>query len=114
GLGPNRGESIAWGIPRADPVPAGGNDYIQVQPRRGCRGWSVYPARPVTARPSFELKALMVINVQSEDSRCVLRLQGRLDANLPDHVAKAMEAAIRAGQHELDLDFAEVSYISSA
>ncbi len=56
----------------------------------------------------------MVINVQSEDSRCVLRLQGRLDANWADHVAKAMEAAIRAGQHELDLDFAEVSYISSA
>jgi len=37
-----------------------------------------------------------------------------LDANWADLVAKSIETAIRAGHHEVDLDFAEVSYISSA
>jgi anti-anti-sigma factor len=56
----------------------------------------------------------MVITVQSQADRYELKLQGRLDANWADLVAKAIETAIRAGHHEIDLDFAEVSYISSA
>jgi len=56
----------------------------------------------------------MVITVHSEENRYELQLQGRLDANWADHVAKALETAIRAGQHQVDLDFAGVSYISSA
>jgi anti-anti-sigma factor len=56
----------------------------------------------------------MVITPQSQDDTYELKLQGRLDANWADLVAKAIETAIRAGHHEVDLDFAEVSYISSA
>jgi anti-anti-sigma factor len=56
----------------------------------------------------------MVITVQSQADRHELKLQGRLDANWTDLVAKAIETAIRAGHHEIDLDFAQVSYISSA
>jgi anti-anti-sigma factor len=33
---------------------------------------------------------------------------------LGDQVGKAIDSAIRAGHHELDLDLAEVNYISSA
>jgi anti-anti-sigma factor len=56
----------------------------------------------------------MVITVQSQGDRYELKLQGRLDANWADLVAKAIETAIRAGHHQLDLDFSEVTYISSA
>jgi anti-anti-sigma factor len=56
----------------------------------------------------------MVITVQSQADRHELKLQGRFDANWADLVAKAIETAIRAGHHEIDLDFAEVNYISSA
>jgi anti-anti-sigma factor len=56
----------------------------------------------------------MVITVQSQTDRHELKLQGRLDANWADLVAQAIETAIRAGHHEVDLDFAEVNYISSA
>jgi anti-anti-sigma factor len=56
----------------------------------------------------------MVITPQSQGDRYELKLQGRLDANWADLVAKAIETAILAGHHEIDLDFAEVSYISSA
>ena len=56
----------------------------------------------------------MIITVQSQADRHELKLQGRLDANWADLVAKSIETAIRAGHHEVDLDFAEVSYISSA
>jgi anti-anti-sigma factor len=56
----------------------------------------------------------MVITVQSEPDRHEIKLQGRLDANWADLVAKSLETAIRAGHHEVALDFAEVSYISSA
>jgi len=43
-----------------------------------------------------------------------LLLNGRFDANWADHVGSAIETAIRAGQHHLDLDLAQVEYISSA
>lgn len=56
----------------------------------------------------------MVITTQSQGERHELLLQGRLDANWADLVAKAIETAIRAGHHEIDLDLAKVEYISSA
>src|SRR5215472_1883553 len=56
----------------------------------------------------------MIITPRSQGDPYELKLQGRLDANWADLVAKAIETAIRAGHHEVDLDFAEVSYISSA
>lgn len=56
----------------------------------------------------------MIISVESQAERHVLKLQGRFDANWSDLVANAIEAAIRGGHHDIDLDFAEVSYISSA
>jgi anti-anti-sigma factor len=56
----------------------------------------------------------MIITPQSQGDPYVLKLQGRLDANWSDLVGKAIETAIRAGHHEVELDFAEVGYISSA
>src|SRR5262245_13257501 len=56
----------------------------------------------------------MVITTQLSEGRHELQLQGRFDANWADHVGKAIESAIRGGQHEVDLDFSEVNYISSA
>jgi len=56
----------------------------------------------------------MEITVQSRADRYELQLQGRLDANWSEHVGQAIETAIRAGYHQLDLDFAQVDYISSA
>ena len=43
-----------------------------------------------------------------------LKLKGRLDAIWSDHVARALDECVRAGQHALALDMAEVDYISSA
>jgi anti-anti-sigma factor len=43
-----------------------------------------------------------------------LRLRGRLDANWAEHLGNAIESAVRAGQHHIDLEFAQVDYISSA
>src|SRR5215471_6179820 len=56
----------------------------------------------------------MIITTQTFEGRHVLQLQGRFDANWADQVGKAIESAIRAGHHQLDLDFAQVDYISSA
>jgi len=56
----------------------------------------------------------MEITQQSREGRLELQLKGRFDANWADHVAKAIETAIRAGQHHIDLDLAQVNYISSA
>jgi anti-anti-sigma factor len=56
----------------------------------------------------------MIITLQSKDGQCVLQLEGRLDANWADYLAKQIESVIRTGHHELDLDFARISYISSA
>jgi anti-anti-sigma factor len=56
----------------------------------------------------------MVVSAQSQADGHELKLEGRLDANWADLVAKAIETAIRAGHHEIDLDFAQVNYISSA
>src|SRR5947207_6391313 len=43
-----------------------------------------------------------------------LRLRGRLDASWADHVGKAIDDAIRAGSHQIELNFAQVDYLSSA
>jgi anti-anti-sigma factor len=43
-----------------------------------------------------------------------LRLQGRLDAYWADHVGKTIDDAIRAGSHRIELNFAQVDYLSSA
>ena len=43
-----------------------------------------------------------------------LRLHGRLDAYWADHVGKAIDDAIRAGSHQIELNFAQVDYLSSA
>ena len=56
----------------------------------------------------------MEITVQSHADRHELQLQGRLDANWADHLGQAIESAIRAGHHQVDLDFAQINYISSA
>src|SRR6266487_764076 len=56
----------------------------------------------------------MEITQQPRDGRLELQLKGRLDANWADRVGSAIESAIRAGQHHLDLDLAQVDYLSSA
>jgi anti-anti-sigma factor len=56
----------------------------------------------------------MEISQQPRDGRLQLQLKGRLDANWADRVGSAIETAIRAGQHQIDLDLAQVDYISSA
>jgi anti-anti-sigma factor len=56
----------------------------------------------------------MEIIQQSRDGRLELQLKGRFDANWADHVATVIESAIRAGQHHIDVDLAQVNYISSA
>ena len=56
----------------------------------------------------------MEITQQPRDGRLELQLKGRLDANWADHVGNAIESAIRAGQHHIDLDLAQVDYLSSA
>ena len=43
-----------------------------------------------------------------------LRLRGRLDASWADHLGKAIDDAIRAGSHQIELNFAQVDYLSSA
>jgi anti-anti-sigma factor len=42
-----------------------------------------------------------------------LRLTGRLDATWADHVGNTIENAVRAGSHQIVLNFAGVDYISS-
>src|SRR5947207_8150520 len=54
-----------------------------------------------------------IIKTQSHKT-LELRLKGRLDAYWTDHVGKAIEDAIRAGSHHIQLNFAQVDYLSSA
>ena len=56
----------------------------------------------------------MEIISHTREDRLELQLKGRLDANWADHLGNAIESAIRAGQHHIDLDVAEVNYLSSA
>src|SRR5262249_8072797 len=43
-----------------------------------------------------------------------LRLRGRLDAYWADHVGKTINDAIHAGSHKIELNLAQVDYLSSA
>src|SRR5712671_1546587 len=43
-----------------------------------------------------------------------VKLKGRLDASWADHVGKAIDDAIRAGSHRIELNFSQVDYLSSA
>src|SRR6266496_1810593 len=54
-----------------------------------------------------------IIKTQSGEA-LELRLRGRLDASWADHVGKAIDDAIRAGSHQIELNFAQVDYLSSA
>jgi len=56
----------------------------------------------------------MEIISQDVENRRQLCLKGRFDANWADHVGNAIESAIRAGHHHIDLDLAQVDYLSSA
>lgn len=47
--------------------------------------------------------------------RCVrVALRGRLDAAWSNSVQEALDACVRAGQHEIELDLSEVAFLSSA
>ena len=54
-----------------------------------------------------------IIRTQSHE-KLELRLRGRLDASWADHLGKAIDDAIRAGSHRIELNFAQVDYLSSA
>ena len=56
----------------------------------------------------------MEITQHPRDGLLELQLKGRLDANWSDRVGAAIETAIRAGQHQIDLDLSQVDYVSSA
>ena len=43
-----------------------------------------------------------------------IKLKGRLDGTWSEHVARALAESVRAGQHTIEVDMAEVDYISSA
>jgi anti-anti-sigma factor len=55
----------------------------------------------------------MEIISHTREGRYELQLNGRLDANWAEHVGCAIESAIRAGQHYIDVEMARVDYISS-
>src|SRR5262245_3663667 len=54
-----------------------------------------------------------IIKTQNNDV-LELRLRGRLDAYWADHVGKTIDDAIRAGSHRIELNLAQVDYLSSA
>ena len=54
-----------------------------------------------------------IIKTQNKDV-LELRLRGRLDAYWADHVGKTIDDAIRAGSHRIELNLAQVDYLSSA
>jgi anti-anti-sigma factor len=56
----------------------------------------------------------MEIQRRHENDALVLALTGRLDAAWAEPVQAALDAAIRAGEHRIVMDFAGVDYISSA
>ncbi len=56
----------------------------------------------------------MEISREKTGDLLVLRLAGRLDANWCSHVQDALAAAVKDGEHRVQLDMAGVSYLSSA
>lgn len=56
----------------------------------------------------------MDISLQKSGDLLTISLQGRLDASWSATVQKALDDAVRAGEHRISLDLAKVDYISSA
>lgn len=56
----------------------------------------------------------MDIQSKRDAGAFLITLEGRLDATWADPVQAALEAAIRAGEHRIVMDFAGVDYVSSA
>src|SRR5262245_40868933 len=56
----------------------------------------------------------MAITRSQRSEPLELQLRGRLDAYWADHVAKTIDDAIRAGNHRIELNLAQVDYLSSA
>ena len=56
----------------------------------------------------------MEITHSQQAGRVQLKLKGRMDAAWSDHVGQALAECVRAGQHAIAVDMAEVDYISSA
>src|SRR5262245_37549797 len=54
-----------------------------------------------------------IIKTQNQDV-LELRLRGRLDAYWADHAGKAIDEAIRAGSHQIEVNLAQLDYLSSA
>ena len=55
----------------------------------------------------------MDITLHPSTGMLEIRLNGRFDAAWADYVSETLEDAVRAGSHQITLDFAQVSYISS-
>lgn len=55
----------------------------------------------------------MDISVTQRPDALEFRLRGRLDANWSEYVGKAIDDAVRAGSHRIELNFRHVDYISS-
>src|ERR1043166_3033885 len=89
-----------------------GNPSLIRRPRRK-PVWSFRRRCSAAARPSIENPPLEITQKLCE-GRLELQLKGRFDANWTAHVGDAIESAIRAGQHRVDLDLDQVSYLSSA
>src|SRR5262245_23392027 len=73
-------------------------------------------AFPVGGSPAlriFSFTKMEILKTQRDDV-LELRLRGRLDAYWADHVGKAIDNAIRAGSHRIEVNLAEVDYLSSA
>jgi anti-anti-sigma factor len=60
------------------------------------------------------ITAPMEISITQRQDALEFRLCGRLDANWSDYVSKAIDDAVRAGSHRIELHFSQVHYISSA
>src|SRR5262249_46693009 len=56
----------------------------------------------------------MEIVRERRDGAIEVRVKGRLDAYWADHLARALDEAMRGGDDHILLDMAEVSYMSSA
>ena len=56
----------------------------------------------------------MDISITQRPETLEFRLRGRLDANWSDYLGKAIDDAVRAGSHRIELNFRHVDYISSA
>ncbi|MEY4566009.1 MAG: hypothetical protein RLY14_979 [Planctomycetota bacterium] len=56
----------------------------------------------------------MLIQSKRVGNKYLLELEGRLDASWSEYVGSAIETAIQAGEHQIEIDLSKVLYISSA